>query len=279
MNKEEDNYLKLLKAILEKGSEKKDRTGIGTKSLFGTRLRFSLENNTIPLLTTKKVFYRGVIEELLFFIRGETNTKLLEEKGVNIWKGNTSREFLDKKGLIDYPEGEIGPMYGSKWRNFHGVDQLKNALNLIKTDPDSRRIMVTAYDPSASKLSVLEPCHSFYQLYVEDGKLSCQYYQRSVDTFLGLPFNIASYAILTHLIAKATKLEANELIFIGGDTHIYNTHLDGVKEQILREPYAFPKLFINKDIETVEDMENLKYEDFQLNSYKHHATINAPMSI
>lgn len=279
MNKEESNYLNLLKTILNKGVEKKDRTGVGTKSIFGTRLRFSLENNTIPLLTTKKVFYRGVIEELLFFIRGETNTKLLEEKGVNIWKGNTSREFLDSRGLTNYPEGEMGPMYGSKWRNFHGVDQLKNALDLIKNDPDSRRIMITAYDPSASKLSVLDSCHNYFQFYVNNNKLSCQFYMRSCDYGLGFPFNVASYSILTYLMAYASGLEPYEIIFVGGDTHIYNNHIDQLKQQILREPYNFPKLKINKKIETIEDMEKLSFEDFEIQNYIYHPSVKMIMAI
>ncbi len=185
----EQDYLDLLKNILENGNIKEDRTGIGTKSIFGTRLSFSLKDNVLPLLTTKKMFTKGIIEELLFFIRGETNTKLLEEKGVNIWKGNTSREFLDKKGLHNLKEGDMGPMYGYLWRNFNGVDQLKNVIELIKNDPDSRRILVSAYDPSLSNKCVLDPCHMFFQFYVEDNAwLSLQWYQRSVDSFLRFTF-------------------------------------------------------------------------------------------
>jgi thymidylate synthase len=279
MNLEEKQYLDLLSKIINEGSEKKDRTGIGTKSIFGTQLRFSLENNKIPMLTTKKMFSRGIIEELLFFIRGNTNTKLLEEKGVNIWKGNTSREFLDKRGLNHYPEGEMGPMYGSKWRNFNGVDQLKNCLDLIKNDPDSRRILITAYDPSASKDCVLDPCHLLVQFYVDNGKLSCQFQMRSTDYFLGFPFNAMSYAILTHIMAKAVGLEAKELIFVGGDTHIYNNHLTQVKEQISRKPFDFPTLNINKEISNIEDMENLKFEDFKIIGYQSHPAIKAPMAV
>lgn len=299
-NQEEYNYLNLLKAIVERGVEKKDRTGIGTKSLFGTRLKFNLEDGKVPMLTSKKMFSKGIIEELLFFIRGETDTKLLEAKGVNIWKGNTSREFLDKKGLTQYAEGNMGPMYGYQWRHFgavdvsdsckrcdfsdfavkiDGIDQLQNAFNLIKTDPDSRRIMVTAYDPQASKVSVLDPCHMFFQFYVDNGKLSCQYYQRSVDCFLGLPFNLLSYSILTCLMAKATGLKPGELIFIGGDTHIYLNHLDQVHEQISREPYDFPKIHINKEISSIEDMEKLSHLDFIFEDYKSYPAIKAPMAI
>lgn len=279
MNSEEYKYLDLLDSILHGGSEHKDRTGIGTKSIFGTKLRFSLKDNTIPMLTTKKVFSKGVIEELLFFIRGETDTKKLESKGVNIWKGNTSREFLDKRGLHHLPEGEMGPMYGYQWRNFNGVDQLDKALNLLKNDPTSRRIIVSAYNPAVSNQCVLEPCHMFFQFYVDGKNLSCQYYQRSVDSFLGLPFNILSYSILTHLMAKASGLEAKELIFVGGDTHIYSNHEEQVKEQSLREPFKFPQLNIKKEINTIKDMENLKLEDFEVIGYQSHPAIKADMAV
>ena len=203
MNKEEYNYLSLLDDLIYRGNKRTDRTGIGVQGLFGEQLKFSLENNKVPILSTKKIFIRGAIEELLFFIRGETDTKKLEAKNVNIWKGNTSREFLDKRGLADLPDGNMGPMYGYLWRNFNGVDQLANALELIKNNPTSRRIMVTAYDPSLSDKCVLDPCHLFYQFYVNDGKLDLLWYQRSVDVFLGLPVNIFSYAVLNRLFALA----------------------------------------------------------------------------
>lgn len=279
MNKEEQSYLDLLNNILISGDDRLDRTGVGTKSIFGTSLRFSLENNKLPMLTTKKMFKKGVIEELLFFIRGETDSKKLEAKGVNIWKGNTSREFLDKRGLHHLQEGQMGPMYGHLWRNFNGVDQLKNALHLIKTDPSSRRIMVTAYDPSLSSKSVLDPCHLFFQFYVNKGKLSCQWLQRSVDYFLGASFNIMSYSILTHLMAKASGLKAGELIFVGGDTHLYKSHLEQAKEQISREPYEFPTIKIEKDISSIEDMEKLSLEDFVIEGYQSHPAIKAEMAI
>lgn len=279
-NIEEQGYLDLMKNIIENGEDRQDRTGVGTKSIFGTTLRFSLKDNTIPLLTTKRMFIKGVIEELLFFINGRTNTKELEAKGVNIWKGNTSREFLDKRGLTSYTEGEMGPRYGYKWRNFHSVDQLKNAFNLIKNDPTSRRILITAYDPSASHMSVLDPCHYTYQLYVSgNNELSCLFNMRSCDLFLGLGFNIASYAILTHMMAKAAGLKAKELIFVGGDTHVYKNHIDAAKEQLTREPYPFPKLNIKKTISSIEDMEKLVLEDFEIIEYKSHETIKAKMAI
>jgi len=280
----EQNYLNLLNEILTTGSDRQDRTGIGTKSLFGKSLRFSLENNTLPLLTTKKMYTKGIIEELLFFIRGETNSKKLEEKNVNIWKGNTSKEFLSKRGL-DYPEGEMGKMYGYQWRKFgedessKGVDQLKNALDLIKNDPFSRRIVVSAFNPKQAHLGVLEPCHMFFQFYVNNGELSCQYTCRSTDMFLGNFFNITSYSILTHLFAKAANLKAKELIFVGGDVHIYNNHINQVKEQLSRTPYNFPTININKSISSIEDMENLSYEDFEVLNYKFHPAIKAEMAI
>ncbi len=285
MNKEEIEYLNLLQNILEKGSVRKDRTGVGTKSIFGTQLRFSLENNTLPLLTTKKVFTKGVIEELLFFIRGETDSKKLEAKGVNIWKGNSSREFLDKRGLFLREEGDIGPMYGFQWRHFGGnhrspgTDQLKNALQLIKNDPYSRRIMVTAYNPNVSDLCVLDPCHLFFQFYVDNGKLSCQFMMRSVDTFLGLPFNIASYAILTMIMAKASGLEPGELVFVGGDTHLYLNHEDQARQQMSRAPFKFPNLLINKQISSIEDIEKLELEDFEIKNYECHPAIKAEMAV
>jgi len=283
-NEEERNYLDLLKNILENGETRNDRTGIGTKSIFGTILRFSLKENTIPLLTSKKMHVRGIIEELLFFIRGDTNTKLLEEKGVNIWRGNTSRKFLDSRNLFHYSEGMIGPMYGAQWRNFGdgktvGEDQLKNALSLIKTDPESRRIIISAYNPNVSKLCVLDPCHFFMQFYVSGDELSCQFQMRSVDSFLGLGYNLVCYATLTHLMAKASGLKANELIFVGGDTHIYNNHINQVKEQISRKPYPFPKLNINKDIGSIEDMEDLSFENFKLDGYISHPAIKGNMAI
>lgn len=278
-NRDEQAYLDLLYNIYLFGDRKEDRTGIGTRSRFGTRLSFSLENQVVPVLTTKKVFIRGVIEELLFFIRGQTDSKLLEAKGVNIWKGNTSRDFLDKRGLQEYAEGEMGPMYGAQWRNFQGVDQLSNALELLKKDPNSRRIMVSAYDPSVSKQCVLEPCHTFFQFNVSNNKLDCQWYQRSVDAFLGFGFNVLSYGILTHLMAKAAKLETGNLIFCGGDTHIYNNHREAVEEQVRRDPYSFPTMTIKKEINSIEDMENLEFEDFEFHNYQSHAAIKAPMAI
>ena len=295
MNNEEVQYLQLISSILSTGSIKEDRTGVGTIGIFGSQLRFSLKDNTLPLLTTKKMFLRGIVEELLFFIRGETDTKKLEEKGVNIWKGNTSREFLDKRGLNYLPEGSLGKGYGYQWRNFggseiilkgdsnsykrDGVDQLANALNLIKHDPSSRKIIVSAWNPQQLQNMALEPCHMMFQFQVDNGKLNLLWYQRSVDTFLGLPFNIASYAILNILFAKAAKLEPGELIFAGGDTHIYKNHIDQAREQLQRAPYDFPKLKINANIASIQDIEQLSFDNFEVIDYNHHPSIKALMAV
>jgi|SRR5579859_2033946 len=300
VNQEELNYLKLMKDILDNGDEREDRTGVGTRSLFGASLRFSLANNKVPVLTTKKMFLKGVVNELLFFLRGETDTKKLEAEGVNIWKGNTSREFLDKRGLYDLPEGDMGKLYGYAWRNFggqitsseydssrkppmnryvNGVDQVKNALDMIKNDPYSRRIIVSAWNPKQMDECALAPCHCFYQFYVNGGKLSLQWYQRSCDFFLGAPFNILSYAILTKMFAKAAHLEPGEIILSSGDIHCYKSHIEQAREQLTRQPYEFPELYIDKEINSVEDMENLTFKDFRLENYKFHPAIKAAMCI
>lgn len=298
MNIEESNYLDLLGNILQNGSERADRTGVGTKGIFGTQLRFSLENNQVPMLTTKKMFSKGVIEELLFFLRGDTDTKKLEAKGVNIWKGNTTREFLDKRGLKDLPEGDMGKGYGFQWRNFggyisqdvvgdgsyelfehKGIDQLAQVIHTLKTNPTDRRIIISAWNPYQLSEMALAPCHILCQFYVDGDNLSCQWYQRSVDSFLGLPFNIMSYGVLTHIIAKTVGLKAKELIFVGGDTHIYNNHIVQVHEQISREPYPFPTIEINKELHSVEDIEKLQYEDFVIKNYQSHPAIKAEMAV
>jgi thymidylate synthase len=304
---EEYKYLHLLQKILDEGTVKGDRTGVGTKSIYGTQLKFDLRNS-LPVLTTKKVFWKGVVEELLWFIRGQTDSKLLEAKGVKIWTGNTSREFLDKKGL-DYPEGEIGPGYGFQWRHWggdynvwvggdehktyynnfkgeqfkshinYGIDQLTNVINTLKKNPNDRRMIVSAWNVAEIDKMALPPCHLLYQFDVTDGYLNCQWYQRSCDTLLGIPFNIASYALLTYIVAKVTNLKPGTLTFAGGDTHIYLNHIDQCNEQISRIPYPFPKLNIKKDIKTVEDIENLQLEDLELIDYQSHAAIKAEMAI
>jgi len=323
---EEYQYLDLMQRILDTGEVKENRTGVDTVGIFGTQMRFSLKDQ-FPILTTKKVYWKGVVEELLWFIRGETDSKKLEEKGVNIWKGNTSREYLDKMGLYNYPEGEIGPGYGFQWRNFNGlyeadkivpfdgldmgledayeiyhpdehdpldmkrrvfkcftgpnggIDQLKQVVDKIRTNPNDRRLIVSAWNPRQIEEMALPCCHLLFQFYACNNKLSCQVYQRSVDSFLGLPFNVSSYALLTCLIAKITGLEPNEVIWTGGDTHIYVNHLDAVKEQLKREPYPFPKLIIKKDIKTLEDIEAMSFEDFELVDYEYHPAIKAEMAV
>lgn len=305
---EEYKYLRLLDTIIENGSVKGDRTGTGTKSVFGTKLQFDL-SKSFPILTTKKVFWKGVVEELLWFIRGETDSKKLEAKGVKIWVGNTSRDFLDKKGL-DYPEGEIGPGYGFQWRYWGGdynawvggeehksyygkecikmarlfdsnvgIDQLAKVVETIRKNPNDRRIIVSAWNVAEIDKMALPPCHLLYQFDVTDGKLNCQWYQRSVDTFLGLPFNISSYALLTCLLAKITNLQPGTLTFSGGDTHLYLNHIEQAKLQLEREPFPFPQLNIKKDIKSLEDIESLSLEDIELVGYASHATIKADMAV
>jgi thymidylate synthase len=290
---EEKAYLDLMKHILENGSERSDRTGIGTKSVFGSMLRFSLEEGSFPILTTKQVFYRGAIEEMLFFIRGEMDTKKLEAKGVNIWKGNTSREFLNKRGMETWDEGTLGLGYGVQWRHFNhhdigmhrlpreckGVDQLKEVFQSLKDDPYSRRHIVSAWNPKQMSEMAVPPCHYAFQFYVDDGQLSCLWNQRSVDVFLGLPFNIVGYSLLTHLMAKAVGLKAKEVIFSGGDVHLYSNHLEQVREQLTREPYSLPKIKINKELHSLEDIEETTFEDLEITGYQHHPAISAPMAI
>ena len=312
---EEYKYLHLLDTILDNGVVKSDRTGVGTKSIFGTQLKFDL-SKSFPVITTKKVFWKGVVEELLWFIRGETDSKKLEAKGVKIWVGNTSREFLDKKGL-DYPEGEIGPGYGFQWRHwgmeykypgfpndftvvcdsyaykhcgdyietltknteYTGIDQLSKVVETLRKNPNDRRMIVSAWNVAEIDKMALPPCHLLYQFDVTDGRLNCQWYQRSVDSFLGLPFNISSYALLTCLLAKITNLTPGTLTFAGGDTHIYTNHIEQCKEQISRTPYPFPQLNIKKDIKTLEDIEALELADLELVNYQSHATIKAEMAV
>ena len=323
MNHQENQYLDLLQKILNEGVEKNDRTGVGTKSIFGAQMRFDLREE-FPILTTKRVFWRGVVEELLWMLRGQTDSKILEKKGVNIWKGNTTREFLDKRGL-NYPEGEIGSGYGFQLRNFdgeykmkpligpydviwdnieeledkeereeaikqcskeilfksnRGIDQLKNIIDLIRNDPDSRRMVMTLWNPKQIDKMALPPCHGcLIQFYVANGELSCLMHQRSVDSLLGLPFNISFYAAMTYVISEMVNLKPGDLVWSGGDTHIYNNHIEQVKEQLSRSPYKLPKLKINKILNSVEDLDAIVYEDFELINYKYHPAIKAPMAI
>lgn len=279
----------MIRYVLDHGNDKGDRTGTGTLSTFGTTMRFSLRDDTLPLLTTKRVFWRGVAEELLWFISGDTNAKTLQEKNIHIWDGNGSRDFLDKLGLTDREEGDLGPVYGFQWRHFgaeyktmhddytgQGVDQLKQLVNTLKTNPNDRRMIISAWNPAAFHLMALPPCHMFAQFYVANGELSCQMYQRSADMGLGVPFNIASYALLTRLLAQSTGLKAGEFIHVIGDCHVYKNHVEPLREQLQRTPTPFPKLKINTEN---TDIDGFKFEDFEVVGYKPGKTIKMEMSV
>jgi thymidylate synthase len=276
---QEYEYINLLRTILLNGKLSKDRTKIGTKRIFGHRMEFNLEKE-FPLITIRKTFWKGIVEELLFFIKGKTDTKILEEKGVKIWKGNTTREFLDNRGLTHLNEGDMGKGYGYQWRKFNdSVDQLKQVIQDIKNNSTSRRLIVSAWNPKQLKECALPPCHILFQFFVQDGKLSCQLYQRSADVVLGVPFNIASYSLLTCIIAKCCDLKPGKFIHITGDTHIYNNHLKKLDKLICRKPYPFPKLTIEKDLSSVKDIEKLTFEDFKLTEYRHHKFMRFEMAV
>lgn len=249
-------YLNLLNRILTEGTQKGDRTGTGTLSIFGHQMRFDLRDG-FPLLTTKKLHLKSIIYELLWFLRGDTNVRYLQEHGVRIWN-----EWADENG-------ELGPVYGHQWRSWPDykggtIDQIKNVVDMIKHNPDSRRMLVTAWNPAEVEDMALPPCHCLFQFYVAEGRLSLQLYQRSADSFLGVPFNIASYALLLQMIAQVTGLEAGEFIHTTGDTHLYLNHLEQAKLQLTREPRPLPKMKINPD---VKDIFDFKYEDFELIGY------------
>lgn len=249
-------YLNLLNRILTEGTQKGDRTGTGTLSIFGHQMRFDLRDG-FPLLTTKKLHLKSIIYELLWFLRGDTNVRYLQEHGVRIWN-----EWADENG-------ELGPVYGHQWRSWPDykggtIDQIKNVVEMIKHNPDSRRMLVTAWNPAEVEDMALPPCHCLFQFYVADGRLSLQLYQRSADSFLGVPFNIASYALLLQMIAQVTGLEAGEFIHTTGDTHLYLNHLEQAKLQLTREPRPLPKMKINPE---VKDIFDFKYEDFELIGY------------
>jgi len=286
INEEEYQYLNLLKKVLEEGLETESRNS-KVFSLFGEKMVYDLSKG-FPLLTTKRVGYKTVLRELLWFIGGATSNKELTDKKVHIWTPNSSREFLDSRGL-DYEEGDLGPVYGFQWRHFgaeyedkdtdyrgKGVDQLQNVIDLIKNEPNSRRIILNSWNASDLDKMALPPCHVMCQFNVDtkNNKLDCQLYQRSGDMFLGVPFNIASYAFLTHIIGKITGYQVGRLIHILGDTHIYESHLDAVKEQIERVPYQFPELSISNEL---TDINTIKEEYFTFQNYKYHDKISAPM--
>ena len=261
-------YLDYLKHILQHGVEKKDRTGTGTISVFGYQMRFDLAQG-FPVVTTKKLHLRSIIHELLWFIRGETNTEYLKKNGVSIWD-----EWSDA-------EGELGPIYGKQWRRWETadgrvVDQLSNVIEQIKTNPDSRRLIVSAWNVGELEQMALAPCHLLFQFYVARGQLSCQLYQRSADSFLGVPYNITSYSLLTAMIAQQCELEPCEFIWTGGDCHIYSNHLEQVKLQLSREPYPPPRLRIKRKPDSIFDYQ---FEDFELLDYQSHPHISAPVAV
>ncbi|MEO9533576.1 MAG: thymidylate synthase [Crocinitomicaceae bacterium] len=271
-------YLDLLQHIKDNGIQKGDRTGTGTKSVFGYQMRFDL-NEGFPMVTTKKLHLKSIIYELLWFIKGDTNVKYLSDNGVRIWN-----EWANENG-------DLGPVYGAQWRNWNGegIDQLKNVIEQIKTNPNSRRLMVSAWNPSvmpdtsvsfeenvANGKAALPPCHAFFQFYVSDGKLSCQLYQRSADVFLGVPFNIASYALLTMMVAQVCDLEYGDFVHSFGDVHLYNNHFEQADLQLSREPLKLPQMKMNP---AIKDIEAFTFEDFELVGYEHHPHIKAAVSI
>ena len=261
-------YLDLLQRVLDKGVKKEDRTGTGTISVFGHQMRFDLSEG-FPLLTTKKLHLKSIIYELLWFLKGSTNVKYLQEHGVRIWN-----EWAKE-------DGELGPIYGYQWRSwpdYHGghIDQIAQVIGSIKNNPNSRRHIVSAWNVGQLDDMQLPPCHILFQFYVADGKLSCQLYQRSADIFLGVPFNIASYALLTMMVAQVTNLELGDFVHTLGDAHIYLNHIEQVKLQLTREPYKLPKMVINPDVKGIDDF---KYEDFQLMDYTAHPHIKGAISV
>ncbi|OCA90847.1 thymidylate synthase [Bacillus sp. FJAT-27225] len=261
-------YLDLCRHVLENGTEKGDRTGTGTISTFGYQMRFNLQEG-FPLITTKKLHLRSIIHELLWFLNGDTNIRYLQENGVRIWN-----EWADEAG-------NLGPVYGKQWRSWEGadgttVDQISELISQIKTNPNSRRLLVNAWNVAEIDKMALAPCHCLFQFYVADGKLSCQLYQRSADVFLGVPFNIASYALLTMMIAQVCDLEPGEFVHTFGDVHIYKNHIEQVKEQLSREPRKLPQMNINPD---VKDIFSFKYEDFTLEGYDPHPHIKGVVSV
>lgn len=286
---EEHQYLDAIRDVIMTGVPRDDRTGVGTISKFGLTMRFSLRDGMLPLLTTKRVFWRGVAEELLWFISGDTSNATLQAKGVHIWDGNASREFLDSRGLHHREVGDLGPVYGFQWRHFgaaysdmhadyagKGVDQLKAVIETIKKNPADRRIILSAWNPAALPDMALPPCHMFAQFFVEGGELSCQMYQRSGDMGLGIPFNIASYALLTRLIAQVTGLEAGEFIHVIGDAHVYKNHVEPLLLQLEREPKPFPRLRIDP---TITDIDAFRFEHFAVEGYECHGPIKMQMAV
>lgn len=277
-------YLDLLKLVLEHGGKKSDRTGTGTVSVFGHQMRFDLSKG-FPIVTTKRVHFRSVAIELLWFLRGDTNVQYLQDNKVTIWDEWATSEQTARFGR---PAGELGPVYGHQWRNFgatqaadgsynnDGFDQLKWLVNEIKTNPNSRRLIVSGWNPREANEVALPPCHTLFQFFVQDGKLSCQLYQRSADIFLGVPFNIASYALLTHMIAQVCNLQVGDFVWTGGDCHLYSNHFEQAELQLSRDPLPLPQLKLNP---AVTDLFDFTFEDIELVGYEHHPAIKAPVAV
>ena len=289
----ENAYLETLSNILKYGERRTDRTGIGTQSLFGSQLHFNI-GESFPLLTTKKMFLRGIVEELLWFLRGETDAQILADKKVHIWKGNSSRAFLDQLGFPERDEGDCGPIYGFNFRHYganyqdchsnyqgQGTDQLAYVIDLIQNNPNSRRILLNLWNPSQLNQVVLPPCHVLYQFNVSsDGtKLSCSMYQRSGDLGLGVPFNIASASLLTYILAKITGKQPDKLILTIGEAHIYQNHIEAIREQLQRPPRPFPQMVIENDDLTLENIKDLSYQDFKLTGYTPYPPIKMEMAV
>jgi len=277
-------YLDLLQHILEHGGDKGDRTGTGTRSVFGHQMRFDLSKG-FPLLTTKKVHFRSIVIELLWFLKGDTNVKYLQDNKVTIWDEWATAEQTARFGR---PTGELGPVYGHQWRNFgatqnedgsyqkNGVDQISWLINEIRTNPNSRRLIVSGWNPKEASQVALPPCHTLFQFFVQNGKLSCQLYQRSADVFLGVPFNIASYALLTHMIAQVCDLQVGDFVWTGGDTHLYANHFDQARLQLGRDPLELCQLKLNPEVKSIFDF---KFEDIDIINYHSHPAIKAPVAV
>lgn len=278
------SYLDLLRLVMDQGGQKSDRTGTGTRSVFGHQMRFDLAHG-FPIVTTKRVHFRSIVLELLWFLRGDTHVQYLQDHKVSIWDEWATAEQTARFGR---PTGELGPVYGHQWRNFgataladgqyaaDGVDQISWLINEIKTNPDSRRLIVSGWNPKEANQVALPPCHTLFQFFVQDGKLSCQLYQRSADIFLGVPFNIASYALLTQMVAQVCGLGIGEFIWTGGDCHLYNNHLEQAELQLSRSPYALPTLKLNP---AITDIFGFSLDDIELINYQHHAGIKAMVAI
>lgn len=283
-SKNEQAYLDLIQYVRDNGTKKSDRTGTGTRSHFGAQLRFDMSDG-FPLLTTKKVHFKSIVYELLWFLKGDTHVQYLQDNGVRIWNEWATAEQTAK---FNRPAGELGPVYGHQWRNYgaskkadgsynhDGVDQIQELIDTIKTNPDSRRLIVSGWNPAEANQVALPPCHTLFQFFVADGKLSCQLYQRSADLFLGVPFNIASYALLTHMVAQVCGLGVGEFVWTGGDCHIYDNHIDQVNEQLNRSQFELPTLWLNPD---VDDVFGFNFEDIKVENYQSHATIKAPVAV